>query len=380
MKIIKFVLGCILVVTHFGCRDMYKPTIISSAESYLVVEGVLNAGSGPTSIKLSRTFKLDDTARLQNELNAQVVVEGKDNSTHQLTTNGDGIYTSPNLNLLVNTEYRLRITTVNGKEYQSDYVVAKKTPPIDSLEFRQNEKGVQIYVNTHDDSNNTRYYRWDYDDTWEIWSYYYAAYIYDNGWVRPRTSAEDVFTCWKYGKSNSIILGSSARLQSDNIYRAPVDFIANDNEKLAVRYSILLRQYALDKKGYEFYEMMKKNTEGLGSVFDPQPSEIRGNIHCTSDPRELVIGYISAVTIEEKRFFIAESQLQDWRFRQECSDLDIRNNRDSILLAHQQNLSFYNAVLVQTPGGIDTPYFKASRLGCVECPARGGSTIRPSYW
>ena len=88
---------------------------------------------------------------------------------------GDGIYTSSNLGLALNTEYRLKITTANGKEYLSDYMVAKKTPPIDSLEFRQEEKGVQIYVNTHDDSNNTRYYRWDFDETWEIWSYYYSV-------------------------------------------------------------------------------------------------------------------------------------------------------------------------------------------------------------
>ena len=345
-----------------------------------MVEGVLNAGTGPTNIKLSRTFKLDDTARLRGEINAQVIVEGKDNTTRQLIMNGDGIYTSPNLNLVLNTEYRLRIITANGKEYQSDYVVAKKTPPIDSLEFRQDEKGVQIYVNAHDDSNNTRYYRWDYDETWEIWSYYFAAYRYDNGKVRPRTSAEDVYTCWKYNSSSTIILGSSARLQSDNIYRAPVNLIENGSERVGVRYSILLHQYALDKKEYEFYEMMKKNTEGLGSIFDPQPSEIRGNIHCTSDPLELVIGYASAVTIEEKRFFISQAQLQGDRFRQECSDTQVRNNPDSIGLAHELGLSFYDAIIIIHPGGIDTPYYKASRLPCVECTARGGSTVRPSYW
>ena len=88
----------------------------------------------------------------------------------------DGIYTSPNLNLVLNQEYRLRITTSNGKEYLSDYVIAKKTPLIDSLGFRQEDKGVQVYVNAHDDSNNTRYYRWDFDETWEIKSYYYSLF------------------------------------------------------------------------------------------------------------------------------------------------------------------------------------------------------------
>ena len=254
---------------------------------------------------------------------------------------------------------------------------AKKTPVIDSIGFRQEEKGVQIYVNSHDDSNNTRYYRWDYDETWEIKSFYYANYKYVNGLVVGRTPADDVSTCWKYGSSRTIVLGSSARLQSDNIYRAPVNFIENGDERLAVRYSILLYQYALDKKGYEFYEMMKKNTEGLGSIFDPQPSEIRGNIHCTSDPREFVIGYISASVVQEKRFFISELELQDWKFYQDCPEIQVRNNPDSIKAAHEGGGSFYGAIFLGSP---NPAYYLVSPLPCVECTARGGFLTRPSYW
>lgn len=381
MKTLKLLLGSLVVITGFECREEYVPAIVSSADSNLVVEAVLNAGAGPTSIRLSRTFKLDDTARLRGELNAVVVVEGKDNTTRLLNMTGDGIYTSSNLNLVLNTEYRLKITTANGKEYLSDYIMAKKTPPIDSLEFRQEEKGVQIYVNTHDDSNNTRYYRWDFDETWEIWSYYYSLFKYENDVVRNRLPAEDVFTCWKYGSSNTIVLGSSAHLQSDHIFRAPVTFIPFDNnigtEKLAVRYSILLRQYALDKRGYEFYEMMRKMTEGLGTIFDPQPSELRGNIHCTSDPRELVIGHVSVVTIEEKRFFISYSQLKDWRLFQDCPSFEIMNHPDSIRAAYEGGRSIYSAIYFPS-GGIAA--YNVSAKPCVECPARGGFTTRPSYW
>jgi len=377
MKTVKIFLGYVMLVAGFACRDLYKPAIISSNDSYLVIEGVLNAGTGPTMIRLSRTFKLDDTARLKTERNAQVIVEGKDNTTRPLAMTGDGIYTSPNLNMAINQEYRLRVTTANGKEYLSEYVVAKKTPLIDSIGFQQEDKGVQIYVNAHDDSNNTRYYRWDYDETWEIRSFYYSTLKYDNGIVIPRTAGEDVSVCWKYKSSNNIILGSSAQLQSDNIYRAPVNFIENGSEKLAVRYSILLRQYALDKKGYEFYEMMKKNTEGLGSIFDPQPSEIRGNINCTSDPRELVIGYVSAAVIEEKRFFISYRQLQGWRFYEDCPEILVLNNPDSIRAAHEGGGSFYGALF---GGGPNPTYYKVSTLPCVECTARGGFLIRPSYW
>ncbi len=375
MTRIRIIFCLMLVCTAFACRDPYEPNIVSSSESYLVVEGVLNAGNGPTNIRLSRTFKLDDTARFQTENNAFVAVEGKDNITRPLLMNGDGVYNSPNLGLTLGQEYRLHIITTSGKEYFSEYVTAKATPLIDSVSFRQNEKGVQIHVTTHDPANNTRYYLWNFDETWEIWSYYFSKYIFINDNVRPRTSAEDVSKCWKYANSNSIIIGSSASYQIDSLPEAPIHFIGNGDERLAVRYSILVRQYALDKEGYEFYELMKKNTESLGTIFDAQPSQIKGNISSVSDPTEPVIGYITASTVEERRFFIERAQL-DWRFQQFCLSTRITNDLDSIRNAYVQGDQIYDAVF-------DGPFIVAYLFSddpCVDCTERNGSTARPPYW
>ena len=278
-------------------------------------------GTGLQICGLTRTFKLDDSATLRGEDNALVTVEGKDNTTRQLTMNGDGIYTSPNLNLVLNQEYRLRIVTANGKEYLSEYVIAKQTPLIDSISFRQNDKGVQIYVTTHDNANDTRYYLWSYDETWEIRTYYFSKYKYVNDTVvSKRFRWTTYLLVGSMAISHDILIGSSASYQTDTIPEAPLNFIGNGDEKLAVRYSILVKQYALDKKGYEFYEMMKKNTESLGTIFDAQPSEIKGNISSVSDPKEPVIGNISATTIEEKRIFIEPADLDRWRFQQQCND------------------------------------------------------------
>ena len=369
----------LLMCIGFSCRDPYNPGLDSSSESYLVIEGVLNAGNGSTSLFLSRTFKLDDTAVLRTERNAMVTVEGKDNTTRQLAMTGDGIYTAPNLNLVLNQEYRLRIVTTAGKEYLSDYVVARQTPPIDDITFHQNDKGVQIHVTTHDNANSTRYYLWSYDETWEIRTYYYSKYRYINDTVLPRTQAEDVYTCWKYGSSNEILIGSSAAYETDTIPEAPVRFIGNGDERLAVRYSILVKQTGLDKKGYEFYELMKKNTESIGTIFDPQPSQVKGNIHSVSDPNEQVIGNIAATTVEEKRIFIEATDLDRWKFNQYCSSYDIVNNLDSIKFAYATGLSIYDAIFSRTqPNVIDKYQF--SFAPCVDCTKRGGDLSRPPYW
>jgi hypothetical protein len=376
---------CILLITFIfvafcSCKDAYRPDIKSTTDSYLVVEGVLNAGQGPTNVSLTRTSALD-TAIIRPETNATVTVEGKDNTVRSLVYNGGSNYYSPNLNLVTGNEYRLRIRTNNGREYLSTYVKAKVTPAIDSIGWKRNQAGVMIYVNAQDASGDTRYYRWDFNETWEIKSYYHSTYIYvsSTNIVRPRTAAEDVSTCWKYLSSSNIILASSERLQSDFIFEAPIRFINNNDEMLNVRYSILLRQYALDKEGYKFYELMKRNTENLGSVFDPQPSEIKGNLICVGDPSEIVIGYVSASTIVEKRIFISNAELPGWRMHQYCPEERIANNPDSLRFFFGSGSYVpYAPIYSATSSNIEA--YSSSVAPCVDCTARQGSTARPSYW
>jgi hypothetical protein len=365
----------------FSCREVYEPNVVSSSLNYLVVEGVLNP-SGATSIHLTRTSKLD-VSGIKPELNAQLLVEGKDNSVRSLISAGNGYYSSVNLNLVVNTDYRLRIRTSNGKEYLSDYVTARSTPSIDSVNWRMDGDRMRFYVNAHDPSGNTRYYRWEYDETWEIKSYYYSRFIYvgNNNTVRDRVfPAEDVSKGWKFNNSTNILLASSARLQSDVIFEAPLTAIEQGSEKLSVRYSILVRQYALDKKGYEFYDLMKKNTEDIGGVFDVQPTEIQGNIHCVTDPKELVIGYVSASTATENRIFISSSDLPfSWRYVEYCPYYTVANNPDSFRLYFQsQYYSPYDGVYSPATGAL-VGYLSAFP-GCVDCKYRGASLTKPPYW
>lgn len=374
---VNFFIGCFFVVVIFSCRDPYLPPVVSSSVTYMVVEGNLNAGAGATSIRITRSGKLDGSINIEPEQNAQVTVDGADNSVRPLASSPNGYYTSAGLNLTIGTEYRVRIKTNNGREYLSEYVKAVQTPPIDSIGWTRDDDGAICYVNTHDPAGKTTYYRWEYDDTWQIVTYYGAKYIYLGGTaVRLRTADEQVSVCWKYGTSTRIILGSSERLQSDVIHEAPLIFYANGDEKLAVRYSVLLRQYALDKKGYEFYELVRKNTESIGSIFDPQPSEITGNITCLTDPKERVIGYVTASTVSEKRAFVTSGQLGGWMFEEVCP---------AIPVIHPDSTEYYFAGGYGVPidaviSGNDTTHFISTPASCGDCTFRGGSLVRPSYW
>jgi Domain of unknown function (DUF4249) len=359
-----------------GCREKFEPTITSLPNSFLVVEGVLNAGQEPTIIRLTRTFKLDQNATVETENNAQLTVEGNDNTVSSLFDVGSGNYVSGNLNLIAGNEYRLRIKTTDGKEYLSDFTKAKITPAIDSISWKRDDKGVHIYANTSDPTNTSRYYRWEYDETWEIRSQYAPDVIYENGTIRNRVyPQEDVSICWKNYSSTSIFLASSIRLQSDIISEEPLVFIPFSDEKLFFRYSILVRQYALEPDAYNFFDLLKKNSENIGSLFNPQPSEIKGNIHCLTNPDEFVVGFVTASSVAEKRIFISFDQVPPWPNPNRCETTKVSNNPDDIRFA-AQTLALVPYHYLSPPDNLyffSTPY-------CVDCTSRGGSNVRPFFW
>jgi hypothetical protein len=379
MKHLRILIIIFATWSFSGCKESYDPPVVSSNDSFLVVEGALNI-AGPTNLRLTKTYKLVDSARVRGELGAVVTVEGPGGSSQLLIEAGNGNYTATALTLQAGDMYRLRIKTTNGKEYLSDEMEAKLTPPISSVDWVRDGKNLQLSVSTGDPANATRYYRWEFEETWELRSNYYAEVIYirDSNKVRNRIyPQEDISTCWSSDVSHSILLGSSAQLQNDVIRNAPLRYFEFPDVKLRVRYSVLVKQYAMTAAAYQFYELMKKNTEEIGSVFGPLPSELRGNIQCVSDPNEYVLGFVTVSSIAEKRIFIEKNDLPDWNAGSGCTTEIVGDSpSDFITKFIGMGLTPYSTKygLTRIEG------YYSSTVECTDCRSLGGNLQRPSFW
>ena len=383
----KIIICCATLMMFFvGCKQEYIPPANEENANLLVVEGFLNSGQGPTTIRLSRSVGLTDTTQKKFERGAKVNVEGEDGSSFALAGNTNGEYSISQLPLLNNIKYRLHIKTINGKEYASDFVPIKVTPPIDSITWQKESEGVRLYVNTHDPQNATKYYQWEFEETWEFRSAYYSSlkYVRDNSnrvtalvYRYPDHSVDTtIHKCWKTLNSTSIIIGSSENLSTDIIY-LPFHFIEQGSEKLSVLYSINLKQYAVSHEKYLFLQKMKKNTEQTGSLFDAQPSQLSGNIHCLTNPTEAVIGYVEITQEQTQRIFISHSQVSDWKYDPGCSNYEIDNNLDSIAKYASDLTPMYPTAL-DALGNI-LKFNAASDVKCVDCRI-GRTNQKPSFW
>jgi hypothetical protein len=384
---VKKAIFLLFIIICSACRKPFQPSVVSADHNYLVVEGVVNSGSDSTFIKLSRTTLLNST-QVKPESGATVIVESDKNDTYNLTEVLPGTYSTVNLNLPVDRKYRLHIMTTKNKEYASEYVENKITPEVDSISFKELAHGVQFYVNTHDNTNKTRYYRWNYDETWTYFSLIYSNLLYRNEQVDYRTSDELVYFCYRHAvPSNALYVATSNKLAHDVILQSPLGYIDASSQKLVHIYSMHVNQYALTPEAYNFWQLLKKNTEQLGSIFDPAPSSSIGNIHSLADPSDIVIGFMSVSTITSKRVFISG---RDLPFALPAPPIDTSECNTSFIpleplssLDDRLRKAFYtgdNLPFTVHEANHKIDGYLYAKKECVDCRVAGGTTIKPPYW
>ncbi len=362
----------------FNCKKPFNPVPLTARTNYLVVDGVINTGAnGVTAINLSRARSLSDsTYNVLPESNAVIIIESSTGAAYQLHEATPPAYISDPLNLDISQTYRLHITTSNGEQYLSDLVAVKQSPPIDSITWQQDD-GVHIYANTHDATNSTTYYRWDFTETWQHNARYETTYGVSNGLIFNRDSTNSIYKCWSNNNSTSVILGNSVALSRDVISKQPITTIPADNEKIAIRYSILVRQYALTPDAYKYWGIIQNNTLAIGTLFDVQPSQLHGNIASVSDKSEPVLGFISAGSVQEKRIFINYADLVNWTVppsQQNCDIVKIPQNPLDFRIYNYPDTSFSPYYFI-TPGII-----AITKNICLDCRYQGGSNVKPSFW
>jgi len=377
-----FSLLLVILITFNSCKKPYDPKVDENIASILVVEGYINTGIGPTKFIISKAAQLSATNSFIPENGATVTVESSGGVSQNLTALGNGVYQHTQLNINTAQKYRLKIRTSTGKNYASDFVDVKVTPNIDKVAWKEVQGGVQITADTHDAQAKSRYYMWDFEDTWLFNSNFDSEVIFKGGAMQARTVEESVYRCWASGRSTSIILGNSLKLTEDIISQQPILLIPTRSEKLGIRYSILVKQYALTKEAFEYMEIMKKNTEELGSIFGPLPSQQIGNIKNVDDQNEIVVGFVYATSKTEARIFINNSDISYvWNVTKPNSDTCSENE-----IMQTSNLGQYFAAgnLVPTyqiydaSGNSVIGYGFAPRI-CVDCTLRGTKTM-PPFW
>lgn len=369
-----------LLIVLIGCIDPYMPPEIKPAEAILVIDGHIDFNS-TSIIKLTRSQNLYENGETVKVDGAMVTLENENGVKYPLTSEGNGNYSLAPQSLAP-IKHRLTVRTPDAKQYASEFVEIKNSPPIDSVSWAVTpELGVEIYANTHGTESNIGYYRWKFEETWQYTAAYQSAYVYNTTFKYAELQLDDIFNCWQYNSSSDILVSTSSRLSENVISEFPLTTIQQRDERLRYTYSILVKQYAIAEEAYAYWKELQKTTEDLGTLFSPIPSQVRGNFKSITNPEEPVLGYFSLGTSSEKRIFINSSQLprpNTYNTPYEgCEAFELFNENVS---------TFSSEPFYLLAGGIPNPngpgiigyYYAVTR--CVDCRSAGGKNVKPDFW
>lgn len=361
-----------------GCIDPYFPPDLKSSEAFLVVDGFIDV-TDKSVIKLTRTKSLTTTDATILETGASVWIQDEAGNKIFLSEESEGNYVLP-VQTFNSKEYSLNIVTKDSKEYASAFVPIVKSPPIDSVSWELVPgQGVQIYVNTHDTEHPEGFYRWTFEETWSYTSAYQSTYVFNPSTKGVSVRTNNIYNCWTTDKSNNIIIESTKRLSENIINEFPLKFIEETAEELRYKYSILVTQYAITEDAFKYWQQQKKNTEDLGTLFGPLPTQITGNFKCLTNSAEPILGYFHVGSISSKRIFISFEQLPTPPFYNTgYSSCELGSVMNEDLERFSGPFTLVSGIPSTTgPGVIGYTY---SSQFCVDCTLRGGVTTKPDFW
>ena len=294
-------------------------------ESALVVEGTITNELKNQTIRVSQVYELEETGP-KFETGANVYITDDLGNEYQFEEK-DTVYASLiQFKAEPGRKYQLKIRTKEDKNYASDEQILTTETKIDdvtaTVENVGGQRGVQINVNSYDPANTSKYYRYEYAETYKIiaprWDFRQTTVIhypaipanpivgteaqdaYDSIIVSPRT--KETKTCYSTKNSDQIILNTTNSLSEDRVHFS-LRFISNQNYIISHRYSIFVKQYVQNLAAFTFYKTLR-DLSTSGNILSPkQPGFFYGNIKSVENPTEKVIGFFEVSSVSSERIY-----------------------------------------------------------------------------
>ena len=368
----------------------------------LVVEGDILIG-GNSTIQLSRVqpFKeLEDEER-ERYLFSRVTgtIEGEDGVQVTDTYEGGYIFfygyrrssTTAALyfdtrNLRPDQRYRL-VLSVQGPDetstatYESDWVSVTPAPVIDGLTYSANTQDEELQIGLSMHCRGAHHFRWSFEEDWEFHSELNSYYMFDTetSLVRPYDDylTQNHYYCWAHEEAYTDQTISTANQTDDRFEDLNFHAVSLKDKRLQMLYRLRIHLSALDPDAYTYWETIRQNSEEQGSLFAPTPSQVTGNIHCSSNPSALAIGYIGAC-----QEVVGEMYYDNSIEHYFIPDPPILFDPIEMSNIPEINYSLYRDSYLpyQTVSTGGEPNYIWAPSYCVDCTRNGGSKNKPEDW
>ena len=378
-----------------SCVYDFHPQIDGEG-GYLIVEGNIIVGD-QFDIATSWSWSLVDTTQSDEQQRIlytnKMHVEASDGTRYenQFNTWGSwwGVNGSPRGTFDLreadtSLQYRLVIENDLGT-YVSSWAAPMSPGQIDSLSYRisEDKTTMSILVAAHSDDAPESYYRWSVAETWEyhadVQSYYKYIEEGGEGQLLPLEENESLYYCWLSGRRPEIMTGTTRGLTENRLADQLLYTIASSDNRISILYRADVLQMRIPEEAYRYWQVMERNSNDVGGLFSPEPSELRGNVTCVERPEELVLGYVGVMSVAKQRLEINNYEARF--YRQPYVPLpppDTLNTPADWRNAIMTGLAPVRELLDEETGRLIG--YEWMPVRCVDCRFKGGTKNRPADW
>ena len=375
-----------------GCVEPFLPALGDGEPvNLLVVEGLITNEPGAFGVSLTATVpvynndpnNIDDYKPVTG---AVVQITDDKGNTYLLIEKSAGWYETENRDLkgIPGYTYTLLVTTIEGNQYESLPVLMLEVPDIDTVHFEEeshtyfdqetpyDENWLNILVGTGAQGDDIAYFKWDFEETWEFEMPGYVMVGHGTGESSPPPSMESVDIeykkkhCWVSESSGSILIKSTIDSPSNEIENFILQSIGPPDDRLNIKYSILVKQYVINRELYNFFKLLRESNQETGGIYEKTPAQIIGNIQ-GCDGSEQALGYFMASAVKTKRLFISpdEHEVVNGTAFENCGWTTDKPRYQPVYL-------------YGTYGNEDTEVWSINKY-CTDCRI-WGTNVKPDFW
>ncbi|GAB3696058.1 hypothetical protein GCM10027592_18680 [Spirosoma flavus] len=308
------------VITLFSCVDEVQLPI-RQAERRLVIEGLVTDGPFPwVRLTYSGFYNSANPAPPELVINdALVVIKDEEGRSVRLVPDpfAPAYYGLRDSSFVgqVGRTYTLSVTLPDGSRYESKPERLNPVPMLDPLQahYRRSisELGqpdlYDIMIDTQDPTTPGNYYRWSssaYIPRWTEFDPKHPPY-------NPFGTICGTCSCWvpSYGPPTDVLsdaLINGNRISGRVVFSVPIMAVS--------AFYVQVRQYSLTRAAYQYWNLFEQQRTRTGSLFDPQPASIEGNVRAVNDTTKLALGFFGASAMSQQRLTIPGDTINYDRF------------------------------------------------------------------
>lgn len=311
-----------------------------SGDNILVVDGFITNQPGPHYVILSFAASYASILKGGHEVpatGATMFIEDEAGTMINLTERTPGSYLTPDsFQGETGRKYTLHITAADGRRYVSTPQEVQSSGQIDSVywEFAPHETARNRFtVNYTIDYSFTQpeqYYKWGREET----------YLFPT-LCKVRTERQcDTFPghlvdinvptyCYPTDTipANFINLSAAEDFTTTQIFNHELSRIDFDF-KYSYRHSLNVLQYSIGAEAYQYWKLIERQLTSTGSIFDPSPVRLTGNLRNVENDDDVILGYFGAYGLSSQRIFI---DITDLPFAPEAATCP-----DDIVIFHEE--------------------------------------------